>query len=184
MENNLWNALHCSATKTEFAVLAIYAQAVSHPYLKAVRASGEKQQNMLDLCDLHQKVYDHMQQLIENPDLLVGGAPDLFKKGSLNGEEWQNPDVVDMIIKMVPSLPHFKELLVAFLTGALETWKQFTSEFAPGGLIDEATVEENELAWMPATNDVNEGALGSFWVLMRRQPQLTLLGHNALTMYF
>jgi hypothetical protein len=42
----------------------------------------------------------------------------------------------------------------------------FTSEFAPGGLIDEATAEERELAWMPATNDENEGALGSFRVLM------------------
>ena len=37
---------------------------------------------------------------------------------------------------------------------------------------------------MPATNDENEGALGSFRVLMRRQPQLTLLNHNALAMYF
>ncbi|KAF8808276.1 hypothetical protein BYT27DRAFT_7097318, partial [Phlegmacium glaucopus] len=51
----------------------------------------------------------------------------------------------------------------------------FTSEFAPGGLIDEATVEEKKLAWMPATNDVNEGALGSFCVIMCKQPQLTLL---------
>lgn len=85
---------------------------------------------------------------------------------------------------MVPDLPHFRELLIAFLMGARETWKRFTSEFAPGGLIDEATAEEKELAWMPATNDVNEGALGSFRVLMRRQPQLTLLGHNALAMYF
>jgi len=30
---------------------------------------------------------------------------------------------------------------------------RFISEFAPGGLIDEATVEEKELAWMPTTND-------------------------------
>ncbi|KAF8800835.1 hypothetical protein BYT27DRAFT_7116520, partial [Phlegmacium glaucopus] len=52
------------------------------------------------------------------------------------------------------------------------------------GLIDEATTEEKELAWMPATNDVNEGALGSFRHLMRYQPQLTLLNHNALAMFF
>jgi hypothetical protein len=37
---------------------------------------------------------------------------------------------------------------------------------------------------MPATNDINEGALGAFHNLMRHQPQLTLLGHNALKMYF
>ena len=37
---------------------------------------------------------------------------------------------------------------------------------------------------MPATNDENEGALGSFRRLMRNQPQLTLLNHNALAMFF
>jgi len=42
------------------------------------------------------------------------------------------------------------------------TWKKFTSEFAPGGLIDKATADERKLVWMPSTNDVNEGALGSF----------------------
>ena len=36
---------------------------------------------------------------------------------------------------------------------------------------------------MPTTNDVNEGALGQFQVMMRRQPQLTLLQYNARTMY-
>lgn len=36
---------------------------------------------------------------------------------------------------------------------------------------------------MPPTNDVNEGALGSFRVMMRRQPQLTLLQYNARAMF-
>src|SRR6266540_6089857 len=43
---------------------------------------------------------------------------------------------------------------------------------------------ERELAWMPATNDENEGALGSFRCLMHSQPQLTLLSHNALAIFF
>lgn len=64
----------------------------------------------------------------------------------------------------------------------MNTWKRFTSEFAPGGLIDEAIAEERNLAWMPPTNDVNEGALGSFRGLMHWQPQITLLHYNALTM--
>ena len=37
---------------------------------------------------------------------------------------------------------------------------------------------------MPATNDENEGLLGSFRHLMQYQPQLTLLSHNALSMFF
>ena len=73
---------------------------------------------------------------------------------------------------------------MAFSTGAANTWEQFTSEFAEGGLIDEATAEERDLAWLTSTNDKNEGALGSFWQLISRQPQLTLLNHNALAMFY
>jgi len=53
MEANLWKALHCTATTTELAVLAIYAEAISYPYMKAICISGEKNQNMLDLGPLH-----------------------------------------------------------------------------------------------------------------------------------
>ena len=183
MEQNLYKALHCAATKTELAVLALYAQVISHPYMLEICASGEKQKNMLDLGPLHHKVYRHMQRIIGDPDFLIG-ANASFEMGSLDGKKWNNPEVVNVVLQMIPELPHFKELLVAFFIGAAETWKRFISEFAPGGLIDEATVEEKKLAWMPATNDINEGALGSFRVLMQKQPQLTLLGHNALAMYF
>ena len=40
------------------------------------------------------------------------------------------------------------------------------------------------MAWLPSTNDENEGALGSFQQLMSQQPQLTLLNHNALAMFY
>jgi len=37
---------------------------------------------------------------------------------------------------------------------------------------------------MPATNDENEGALGSFHKLIQQQPQLTMQAYNGLTMFF
>jgi hypothetical protein len=36
---------------------------------------------------------------------------------------------------------------------------------------------------MPATNDINEGALGAFRVQMRMKPQLTMTNYNALAMF-
>lgn len=36
MEENLWKALHCTATKTELAVLALYAQSVTHLYMQHI----------------------------------------------------------------------------------------------------------------------------------------------------
>ncbi|KAJ7700437.1 hypothetical protein B0H17DRAFT_925361, partial [Mycena rosella] len=59
----------------------------------------------------------------------------------------------------------------------------FSSEFAPGGLIDEASASERQLAWMPATNDANEGSLGQYRVKMRNTPTLTLHQFNAAVMY-
>jgi hypothetical protein len=183
MESNLWKALHCPATKTELAVMAIYAEAVSYPYMKAIRQCQDKQINVLDLAPLHTDVQEHIQKLIDDPNILIG-ATSSHKTASLNGDEWQNSAVVDRILELIPTLPHFRDVLVTFLKGAAQTWVRFTSEFAPGGLIDEATIEEKLLAWMPATNDENEGALGLFRLLMRRQPHLSLLSHNAMAMFF
>ncbi|KAF8803896.1 hypothetical protein BYT27DRAFT_7225810 [Phlegmacium glaucopus] len=168
--------LHCTATKTEMA-------AITHPYMKVVCATGEKQENMLNLGPFHQRVQNHMQHIIGDPKFLLGPNAS-YEMGSLDGMDWNSPEIVNAIQKMSPELPYLEPLLVSFFKGASETWKWFTSEFAPGGLIDEATVEERELAWMLATNDVNEGALGSFHVLLCHQPQLTQQGYNALSMFF
>jgi len=80
MEQNLWNALHCEATLAEFAVLAIYAESVSYPYMKSICTSRDKDQNMLDLGPPHHRVHKHMQY-------------------------------------------YFKDLVVAFFTGAANTWE-------------------------------------------------------------
>lgn len=180
MEQNLWDALHDQPTASELAVLAIYAEAISYPYMKAVHGTDE---NILDLGPLHERVYKHMQKLIGNPEILIRNDVS-FSTATLDGNEQQNEKVVHKILKLAPTLPHFRDLLITFLEGAAETWKCFTSEFAPGGLIDEATAEEKDLAWMPATNDENESSLGTLWQLMNKQPQLTLLSHNALTVFF
>jgi hypothetical protein len=123
----------------------------------------------------------------EDLDILIGEDLDpseSYKAATLDSEEWQNPAIVKKILDLIPTLLHFCDLLIAFFKGAAETWECFTSKFAPDGLIDEATAEERELAFMPAANDENEGLLGSFRHLMHYQPQLTLLSYNALSMFF
>ena len=180
MEKNLVNALNDIPTRTELAVLALYAQAVSHPYMKTIREDPDL--NALDLGPLNEKIKSFMKQIIEDPTFLIGENV-TSETGTFNGQPWHSKEVVEKINKLAPDFPYLKEALIAFFKGALETWKRFTSEYSPGGLIDEATQEEKDLAWMPTTNDVNEGALGQFRVMIRRQPQLTLLQYNARTMY-
>jgi len=77
MESNLWKALHCTSTVNELPVLAIYAEVVSYPYMKAICTSDAQKKNMLDLGPFHSSVHDHMQKIIANPDILIGKDLDL-----------------------------------------------------------------------------------------------------------
>jgi hypothetical protein len=179
MEKNLYKALQDPPTLTELAVLALYAEAIIHPYMHQIRGHNI---NMLDLGPLHLKVEQHMEAIIENPDILLS-LDATFVTGSMDGKQWENPGVVEVILKQVSELPHLKDLLVRFFKDACATWKHFTTEFTPGGVIDEATDLQKELAWMPATNDVNEGILGSMRQFTRFHPRATLHMINALFTY-
>ncbi len=98
MESNLWKALHDPATLAELAILALYGEVVSYPYIKAIRTtseSGEKQ-NMLDLGPLHQKVSTHIQAIITNPFNLLCENPSHIT-ASLGGDEWQHPNIFKSI---------------------------------------------------------------------------------------
>src|SRR6266545_7957325 len=86
MESNLWKALHDPATLSELAILALYGEAVSYPYIKAIRTTSEsgETQNMLDLGPLHQKVSTHIQTIITNPFNLLCENPS-YSTASLDG---------------------------------------------------------------------------------------------------
>ena len=84
---------------------------------------------------------------------------------------------------MITSLPHIQGALVTFFTGALQTWDQFTSEFAPEGDIANLSKEERQKVSMKTTNDNNEGALGAYRVGARRAPSMTMVQWNARAMY-
>ena len=76
---------------------------------------------MLDLGPLHHCVLKHMQKIIDNPDILIGASSSRFA-ASLNGDE-QNSNVVSKVLEIAQKLPYFKDLLVAFFTGAANTWE-------------------------------------------------------------
>ncbi|GLB43888.1 hypothetical protein LshimejAT787_1500720 [Lyophyllum shimeji] len=170
--------LHDIPTLTELAVMTLYSQAVTHPYMRTVRGPRSKNINILDLGDFHTKVKTFCQTIIEQPEYLASSdaTPEL---GSLDGQDWERPEAIDAVKQLIPRLPDLSECLVAFFTGALRTWIRFTAEFAPGGVIDLSTVKERELAWMPPTSDANEGILGSFRVGMRDTPTMTQHQWNA-----
>ena len=110
MEKNLYNALKDPATLTELAVLALNAQAILHPYMRQICGNN---QNMLDLAPLHLEVEQHMNNVIENPNILLS-VDATYTIGAMDGKEWENPNVVDAVLKRVPELPHLSDLVVVF----------------------------------------------------------------------
>ncbi|KAF8066031.1 hypothetical protein FPV67DRAFT_1417864 [Lyophyllum atratum] len=176
MEQNVYNGLHDSPTIHELSVLALYSQSISHPYMREVR--GGEQPNLLDLGPLHARVSKHCEAIIADPDLLIGAGA-TYTTGAMDGLVWQRPEVIYVILKQASSLPYLRPLLVAFFEGALETWRRFTAEYAPGGIIDGTSQAERQAAYMKATNDENEGALGSYRVTQRRNPSMTIQTYNA-----
>ncbi|KIJ53850.1 hypothetical protein M422DRAFT_242112 [Sphaerobolus stellatus SS14] len=124
----------------------------------------------------------HMEKILANPMLLLASDAN-FEDATLDGKPWVRPEVMYAIWRLAPTLPHLKGLTVAFFTSALETWRRFITEYAPGGLIATASSKLHALAWMPTTNDVNEGALGSRRVIKQSYPKTTELTLNAQQRY-
>ncbi|KAI1781781.1 hypothetical protein LXA43DRAFT_1105333 [Ganoderma leucocontextum] len=139
MEANVARGLRDDPTLTELCVLALYAQAISHPYMREVRCGNGA--SALSLGPFHEQLKTHLARLIADPDLLLGPNA-TYKSATLDGQEWKDPDVVYAVRERAQTLPHAKGALVAFLKGALATWERFTAEFARGGVIDRMDAEE------------------------------------------
>ena len=45
------------------------------------------------------------------------------------------------------------------------------------------SAEDWKKAWIPPTNDVNEGALGSYRVFIRKKPKTSMHMYNAIAQY-
>nr|VWO97088.1 N/A [Ganoderma boninense] len=179
LEENVWKGLHDPATLTELAALTLYAQAVTHPYMRVAR----QPQNGLKLGPLHDQLKGYIQQLIDDPDALLHPDTTLSQDGptaAMDGQQWEHPDAVTAVYQMLPKLPHLKFIFVRFLQGALKTWERFTREFEKGGAIDQASAGELEDICILPTNCQNEGILGLFRQWKRANPNGTLAYFNAL----
>ncbi|KZP10314.1 hypothetical protein FIBSPDRAFT_913879 [Athelia psychrophila] len=182
IELNVYNGLHDIPTLTELSVLVLYSQAISHPYMRQVRGPDAADCNLLDMGPIHDNVKAHCQAIIDDPDLLMSPEAS-YERGSMDGKIWERTDAVYAVLYLVPSLPHLRGALVAFFSGALETWNRFTAEYAPDGLIASTSATERQRAFMPRTNDDNEGRLGGWRRRSYHAPSMTLDQHNAREMY-
>ncbi|KAJ7064012.1 hypothetical protein C8F01DRAFT_955585, partial [Mycena amicta] len=186
IEKNVSDGLNDGPTLTELAVLAIYHIVITVPYMQFVRQDSAVALNGASLGPFHARVREHCELLIEQPELVLGFDSEVYALATLDGE---SPDSCGLaLLERVKSLndagslPHLQEMFVKFVEGAMATWIRFSSEYAPGGIIDGLDDAMKERIWRPATNDVNEGALGSYVVWARNNQTGALHTHNGLAM--
>ncbi|KAJ7130410.1 hypothetical protein C8R44DRAFT_613676 [Mycena epipterygia] len=185
IEKNVHDALDDGPTLTELAVLSIYHLFIAIPYTRRVREPEEVALNAIDLGPLHAEIQDHCAMLLATPDLVLDFDGEQYRIATFDGQPVARDEVMVEIKRLYASgkLLYIREMFVRFFEGAKSTWLRFSSEFAPGGLIDGLNDAEKGRIWLPATNDRNEGALGSFIVYMRSNPTAALATHNGLAMF-
>ncbi|KIJ30576.1 hypothetical protein M422DRAFT_267823 [Sphaerobolus stellatus SS14] len=160
LELNVYQGLQDLPTLSVLAVLALFAH---------------------NLGPLHKDILGFMHRVIEDSDIIIG--LDATQQSSLFDKKvWDQPELFYLIDVLKSTLPHLKDLLVAFFTGVAETCVRFTSEYETGGTIDKLSPERRLQAWMLSTNDINLGALGRYRVTIRRNPNMTEEGYNSSTM--
>ncbi|KAJ2914003.1 hypothetical protein MD484_g6411, partial [Candolleomyces efflorescens] len=177
VEKNFTSALTDIPTLTELAVLAVYHVAVSRPFMSYVR----RHPNILDLEDFFKQKTDLLDRVIGQPTLWTtpGAAHrDIFVDGGKPDE--RAIEVFKAIHDLAPKLPDLDDAVIAFASGARDTFvERFSDEFKSGNGIDSLTADERKELFFPSTNDANEGALGAWRLAQRRRVSETLHKFNS-----
>lgn len=179
MEYNLCKALRCPSTLTELCVLALYGQTVSLPYMAIVRGPEATLAGALNMGPTQMKVICHVQCFRDNLHLFTSSEASP-EQSTFDGVQWRSNEVFYAIKALLPSLPHFDQVLYAFLNGALSVWERFSDDYQPTGCIGMSTTTERQGIYMPPTNDRNESALGAKRQDARIRPNHSALSSNAI----
>jgi hypothetical protein len=182
LENNVLIGLNDIPTMTEACVLGLYAQAISHPYMRRVRVPETYLVNHLDLGPFHDRLLKHLRNVIADPDLLLGLQVS-STTGALDGLPWESLEFMEHVSVHQKKYPHLRRTLIGFFEGALETWERFTPEFRMDSDAMNTTDEEKLLAFRSPTNDINESQLGIKRQMARLAPNMTEHQFNARLLF-
>jgi hypothetical protein len=182
LENNVLIGLNDIPTMTEACVLGLYAQAISHPYMRRVRVPETDLVNHLNLGPFHDHLLEHLRNVIADPDLLLGLQVSSVTC-ALDGLPWESLEFMEHVSTNQKKYPHLRRTLIGFFKGALETWERFTPEFRADSDAMNTTDEEKLLAFRSPTNDINESQLGIKRRMARLAPNMTEHQFNAHLMF-
>ncbi|KZV89584.1 hypothetical protein EXIGLDRAFT_771638 [Exidia glandulosa HHB12029] len=184
LEQNVWSLLNDGPTLSELVALAAYGTTIGRPYTAAIRASGLV--NMMELMSLHDDLISLVQSFAQCPLILCSELQEEdFCPSTLDGSPSDDPWLPSLIADLSSQglLPNLENVLKFFFTGAHKGWTHFSAEFLPGGAIASLSEKDRARIFIPATNDSNEGLLGTYRVWKRLRPTMRLRFFNAAVMY-
>ena len=182
LEQNVYDGLQDIPTIVELIPLAANAIAMLQIYMARIWSSPSS--NSLDLGPWHKKVKAHVHHLKENLSLFLKPSV-MAMELCLDGRLMQCPNMLLALQHEAANLPMEDVIsaIMAFFAGAEEGWIRFSEEYAPERHVASLTPAQHDHAFMPTTNDANEGALGHYQLTMRQKPSLSLLHYNSMMLY-
>lgn len=88
--------------------------------MRYVRGLGVDNVNLLELGPLHQKMTKHYQEIIADPDLVIGPNA-TSATGTFDGKPWHNENAFKAMQEWIPKLPYLQDIFIAFMQGCLTT---------------------------------------------------------------
>ncbi|KAJ7442078.1 hypothetical protein B0H11DRAFT_2251704 [Mycena galericulata] len=182
VELNILKGLNCPVTMSELVALAVYGLSVSWPYMVMIRGPKENPTNLLSLTDLHRRLPDFCDHIAAHPYTLLDPTTPLNQL-TIDAQPFADKLLLHSIREMTQArdLPNLFLLISEMFAGCADGWRQFTPEFKIGGTFDQLTPEQRAILFIPATNDCNEGMLGSYRVHMRYHPNSTAHSFSSQT---
>ncbi|KAF7310617.1 hypothetical protein HMN09_00604500 [Mycena chlorophos] len=163
LEANCHTALFDAPTLTELCVMALYQQAITHPHVH--RASSRRRDpECRRAWTSSRRCPSALRSSHRGPRPSARPDDDCHVHGRSTASHSCGPQVVAAVKKLSDEgqVPHLREIFIAFVRGAQETWIRFSSEFAPKGLIDGLPPMLLARVHLKPSNCDNEGALGEF----------------------
>ncbi|KAJ7362786.1 hypothetical protein DFH08DRAFT_799807 [Mycena albidolilacea] len=180
MEANIIRGLSCTSTMSEVAALAVYGLLVSWLYLAIICGQPSEHTafvDMLDLVDLHRRLPIFCMRLAVCPGLIFDHSL-LDSELTLDGNSVISPGLLDAVRQADGELPYLREIITTLFKGCAQSWCQFTSELVCRGPINNLPDSLWRLVGISATNDANEGSLGSMHVAACFHPNISMINFS------
>ncbi|KAJ6547032.1 hypothetical protein B0H19DRAFT_990256, partial [Mycena capillaripes] len=162
VEYNILKGLKCAETMSHLVGVALYGGCVGWGYMDMVRGKKGTPVNMLSptIVDLHRRLPSFCANLAANPwKVLDPNTP--LSELTIDGKAFPDNLLLDSIQQLRSDLPNLFLVISTIFAGADGGWIRFTPEFHIGGTFDRLTPAQHASMLIPATNDPNEGMLGT-----------------------